>query len=127
METCTIGSQPAPTAASSTFWAPAKLVPDTSSSAVGSMLTTAAAWTTASQPSTAASTAAASRMSPCTVSTFETSTPTRAVTVSSLAGVRTSALTLWPASWRALAAWDPTKPVAPVTRTLTGYPPPARG
>ena len=89
LDTCTIGSQPASAAVPSTLSAPAKLLASISAAELGSVPTTAAACTTASHPSIAAVTTWASAMSPSTVSSSETSTPTRAVTDSSLAGVRT--------------------------------------
>jgi hypothetical protein len=94
------------------------LVACISAARVGSTATTAAAWTTASQPSTAASTEERSVMSPVTIS--QPSMCMRSKSAVAFVGVRTITRTSCPSRRSARTVWLPRKPVAPVTEDLHG-------
>ena len=109
--------RPAVTAPPTTLRVPAALVASTSAARRRVTATTAAACSTPSQPTSAASTEAASVMSPFTTSAG----PTRwgSNTRDTLPGSRARRRTSWPASVRATVAYEPRKPVPPVTRMRT--------
>ena len=119
------GSHPPATASPSTVSVAATLVAVTSAARRGSVVKTAARCTTASQPSSACLTTASSRTSPTTTSSAEMPcamacdlTCGAKVPVTS-SGRRTSSRTRCPDASSRTTTWDPTKPVPPVTITLT--------
>ena len=83
---CTTGSQPRSSAAASTTRVAWALVPSMASALRGSRLKIAAAWTTASQPSSARATEPASSTSPVTTSSAAKDDPVRVERLGHLLG-----------------------------------------